>query len=126
MWTEEHEKRILADLAAAREFATEQGREPKTVVLSYADATAALDEIGRLRGCRGDSPIEPVPPRPLAERLRAARFERDRLDERIRSYDGGDRPMSPPAQLLRDYAPAPRARVPRFQARAATPGPVAP
>ena len=41
-------------------------------------------------------------PASLTARLTSARAEHARLDERFRSYDGGDRAPSPPASLLRE------------------------
>jgi hypothetical protein len=49
-WTNENEKRLRADLAAALEFAREQGREPRSVAVSYVDALGAVAEIERLMG----------------------------------------------------------------------------
>ncbi len=38
------------------------------------------------------------------ERLAQLQSHRDELDARFRSYDGGDRPMSPPVKLIRELA----------------------
>jgi hypothetical protein len=58
-----------------------------------------------------------------AQRLASVKARRDELDAKFRSYDGGDRPMSPPVSLIRDLARA-EERVREIEAEpSATSGP---
>ena len=86
---------------------------PRGVLEKLVDATQYEDDVREAREQakrilqQATLAAEPARTDPEAARqLADARAEHDRLDAKFRSYDGGDRPQSPPASLIRDMRAA--------------------
>lgn len=114
-----HEKGLLSDLVS-RDVLLSWAREqtaPADLHDSATDAAAVLGStgldvasVGDVEGMRtlaavGDDTPPVLAPTETPE-VHAARERVSRLNQRFTSYDGGDRPMSPPVSLIRELAAA--------------------
>lgn len=92
---------LLAWYGEARRIAQEEGKAG-----TERDLDTCLSLLRRAAKAVERAPASPIvdQPPPVAEETTQERV--DRLRAKVESYDGGDRPMSPPVALLQELADA--------------------
>lgn len=88
-------------------YANAKSDEPMFIFLGRdRDAPDRIDDWALIREDNGEDSDMVHEARVCAQAMRIyrARLDLDKLNDKFTSYSGGDRPMSPPVELMRDIA----------------------